>query len=78
MVDYKNIRTLSDIDRERETLRTRLSVKESHLSSSFMTVKEGFTPTALFAEGVRSVSSVIPLDRIVLAAVRFLKRRLSR
>ena len=78
MVDYKSIRNLSDIDRERESVRAQLSIKENHLSSSLMTVKEGFTPTNLFARGVRSVSSVIPLDRIVLAAVRFLKRRLSR
>lgn len=78
MIDYKNLKNLSDIDRERAALRMSLSLKEKRLSSGFIALKEDFTPVNLFAEGVKSVSSYIPLDRIVLFIVRLLKKKLTR
>ena len=78
MVDYRNIRNVSDIDRERETIRTRLSLEGDKVTSSFMSLKEDLTPVNLFSEGVKSVSSIVPLDRLVLCVVRFLKKKLSK
>ena len=78
MIDYRNIRNVADIDKERRTIRTRLSLKGNQVTSSFMTLKEDLSPANLFAEGVKSVSSIIPLDRFVLAVVRFLKNKLTK
>ncbi len=73
---YNEIKTVEELDKAHRQLRRALDKKGRELESNIADIRESLRPVNLFATGVRSCSSEIPFDRILLRAVRSLKHKL--
>lgn len=75
---YHNIGRIEDLDAAIRANSLRISGKKDEVLNSYEEAKEFYSPASLFASGLRSISDVIPFDRIVLDLVRRLKDRILR
>lgn len=73
---YSEIKTMGELEAARRESRERIGRKESAVRKSLLDVKESFTPSNLFFSGLRNLSAFLPVEKMVLVAVRVLKRRL--
>lgn len=74
---YSGIRNIDSLDRACRTAEEKLAAKKKEVLGSLKNVRESCTAARLFALGLRGISSAVPFDRIVLAAIRLMKRRRS-
>ena len=58
--------------KKRDDLARRVEIAESYENAM-----EHYSPAGLFAHGIKKISGELPIDRILLAAVRILKRKLK-
>ena len=75
---YHNIGRIEDLDAAIRANSLRISSKKDEVLNSYYEAKEFYSPASLFASGLRSISDVIPFDKIVLDLVRRLKDRILR
>lgn len=73
---YSEIKTLGELETARRDARERIGRKELAVRESFLDVKESYTPSNLFFSGLRNLSGFIPVEKMLLVAVKVLKRRL--
>lgn len=73
---YSEIKTMGELEAARKDVRERLSRRELAVRESILDVKEALTPSNLFFSGMRSLSAFLPVEKMILVAVRALKRRL--
>lgn len=67
---------MGELEAARKDVRERLSRRELAVRESVLDVKEALTPSNLFFSGIRSLSAFLPVEKMILVAVRALKRRL--
>lgn len=72
---YSGIRDIDSLDRACRAAAEKSSAKKTEVLGSLKDVRESCTAARLFALGLRGVSSAVPFDRIVLMAIRLLRRR---
>lgn len=73
---YSEIKTLGELEAARRDARERIGRKELAVRESFLAVKESYTPSNLIFSGLRNLSTFIPVEKMLLVAVKVLKRRL--
>lgn len=73
---YSEIKTMGELDAARRDARERIERKELAVRGSLLDVKESFTPSNLFFFGLRNLSAFLPVEKMLLVAVKLLKRRL--
>ncbi len=73
---YSEIRDIDSLERACHAAAEKSSAKKTEVLDGLKDVRESCTAARLFALGLRGVSSAVPYDRILLMAVRLLKRRL--
>ncbi len=73
---YAEIRDMDSLDAARREISEKLDVKGKEVIDSLRDVRETCTPAGLIAAGIRRLSGTVPLDRIVLTAIRVIKSRL--
>lgn len=73
---YSEIKTMGELEAARKDVRERLIRRELAVRESILDVKEALTPSNLFFSGMRSLSAFLPVEKMILVAVRALKRRL--
>lgn len=73
---YSEIKTMEELEKAQKSLRKRIDRKGDSVRGSLYEVKDSFTPVNLVATGLKSVSSVVPFDRMLLTVVSSLKQRL--
>lgn len=73
---YSEIKTMEELEKAQKSLRKRIDRKGDAVRGSLYEVKDSFTPVNLVATGLKSVSSVVPFDRMLLTVVSSLKQRL--
>lgn len=73
---YSEIKTMGELDAARRDARERIERKELAVRDSLLDVKESFTPSNLFFSGLRNLSAFLPVEKMLLVAVKVLKRRL--
>ena len=73
---YSEIKTLGELETARRDTRERIGRKELAVRESFLDVKESYTPSNLIFSGLRNLSTFIPVEKMLLVAVKVLKRRL--
>lgn len=73
---YSEIKTLGELETARRDARERIGRKELAVRESFLDVKESYTPSNLIFSGLRNLSTFIPVEKMLLVAVKVLKRRL--
>lgn len=67
---------MGELEAARKDVRDRLSRRELAVRESVLDVKGALTPSNLFFSGMRSLSAFLPVEKMILVAVRALKRRL--
>ena len=72
---YSEIKTLGELETARRDARERIGRKELAVRESFLDVKESYTPSNLIFSGLRNLSTFIPVEKMLLVAVKVLKRR---
>lgn len=78
MSNYHSIKTLVELDEARRRLGEDIGHQGDHVLDSFSSLKDYYTPTNLMVSGLKSISSIIPFDRLLLVAVVALKRIITR
>lgn len=75
---YSEIKTMDELESAQKAVRERLDRREFLMRESLSDVKEAFTPSNLLFSGLRNISAFLPVEKMLLLAVRIFKRRLFR
>ena len=73
---YSEIKTMDQLEKARKQVRKRIGSKGEDVRASFCDMKESYTPSHLMISGLKSFSSYIPVDQLLLTTVRRLRRKL--
>lgn len=73
---YSEIKTMDQLEKARKQVRKRISKKGDDVKASFYDMKESYSPSHLMVSGLKSFSSYIPVDQLLLTTVRRIKRKL--
>ena len=73
---YSEIKTMDQLEKARKQVRKKIGSKGDDVRASFYDMKESYTPSHLMISGLKSFSSYIPVDQLLLTTVRHLRRRL--
>lgn len=73
---YSEIKTMDELESAQNDVRERLVRREFLLRESLSDVKEAFTPSNLLLSGLRGLSAFLPVEKLLLVAIRIFKRRL--
>lgn len=74
---YSEIKTMEDLERAQRSVRAGLDAKKEAVRCSVMGVRESYSPSNIMMSGLRAVSSVIPVDRLLLLAVEAVRKKFS-
>lgn len=75
---YSEIKTMDELESAQKDVRECLVRREFLMRESLSDVKEAFTPSNLLFSGLRNISAFLPVEKMLLLAVRIFKRRLFR
>lgn len=73
---YSEIKTMDELESAQKDVRERLGRREFAMRESLQEVREAFTPSNVLFSGLRNLSAFLPVEKLLLAAVRLLKRRI--
>lgn len=73
---YRDIKTMDQLEEVQKRVQERIASQEGAVKSSFADLKESYTPSNMLLSGLRSISSYIPIDQLLLSTVRIFKRKL--
>ena len=73
---YNEIKTMEQLEKAQKQVKKKLGSKGDEVRASFYDMKESYTPSHLMISGLKSFSSYIPVDQLLLTTVRRLRRRL--
>ena len=73
---YSEIKTLDELEKAQRQVKAKLGRKGDAVRSSFYDMKESYTPSNMLLSGLKTVSSYIPFDQLLLSGVRGIKRKL--
>ena len=73
---YSEIKTMEQLEKAQKQVKKRLGTKGDEVRASFYDMKESYTPSHMMLTGLKSFSSYIPIDQLLLTTVRRLRRRL--
>ena len=74
---YSEIKTMDGLESAQKDVRERLRRRELAVRESLL-VKEAFTPSNMLFSGLRNLSAFLPVEKLLLVAIRIFKRRLFR
>lgn len=75
---YSEIKTMDGLESAQKDVRERLRRRELAVRESLLDVKEAFTPSKMLFSGLRNLSAFLPVEKLLLVAIRIFKRRLFR
>ena len=67
---------MDELESAQKDVRERLDHREFLLRESLSDVREAFTPSNMLFSGLRSLSAFIPVEKMILLAIRLFKRKL--
>ena len=73
---YSEIKTMDGLESAQKDVRERLRRRELAVRGSLRDVKEAFTPSNLLLSGLRGLSAFLPVEKLLLVAIRIFKRRI--
>lgn len=73
---YSEIKTMDELESAQKDVRERLDRRAFVLRESVQDVKDAYTPSNVLFSGLRSLSAFVPVEKLILTAVRLLKRRM--
>ena len=75
---YSEIKTMDGLESAQKDVRERLRRRELAVRESLLDVKEAFTPSNMLFSGLGNLSAFLPVEKLLLVAIRIFKRRLFR
>lgn len=73
---YSEIKTMDELESAQRNVRERLNRRKLAMRESRLDVREAFTPSNMLFSGLRNLSAFLPVEKLLLAAVRLLKHRI--
>ncbi|MBO6221293.1 MAG: hypothetical protein J6N46_05110 [Bacteroidales bacterium] len=73
---YSDIKTMDQLEKAQKQVKSRLESKGEEVKDSLYGIRETYSPGNMLLSGLKSVSSYIPVDQLLLTTVRRLKRRI--
>ncbi len=75
---YSEIKTMDELESAQKDVRERLVRREFLMRESLSDVKDAFTPSNMLFSSLRGLSAFVPVEKLLLVAIRIFKRRLFR
>lgn len=73
---YSEIKTMDELESAQKNVRERLDRRRFLMVESLSDVKEALTLSNLLFSSVRGLSAFVPVEKLLLVAVRLFKRRI--
>ena len=73
---YKDIKTMDQLETAQKQVKKNIGNKGKAVRNSFTDMKQSYSPGNLLLSGLKSVSSYIPVDHLLLSTVRTIRRKL--
>ena len=73
---YSEIKTMDELESAQKDVRERLVRREFLMRESLSDVKDAFTPSNMLFSSLRGLSAFVPVDKLLLLAIRIFKRKL--
>ena len=75
---YSEIKTMDELESAQKDVRERLVRREFLMRESLSDVKDAFTPSNMLFSSLRGLSAFVPVEKLLLLAIRIFKHRLFR
>lgn len=73
---YSEIKTMDELESAQKDVRERLVRREFLMRESLSDVKDAFTPSNMLFSSLRGLSTFVPVEKLLLLAIRIFKRKL--
>lgn len=73
---YSEIKTMDELESAQKDVRERLVRREFLMRESLSDVKDEFTPSNMLFSSLRGLSAFVPVEKLLLLAIRIFKRKL--
>ena len=73
---YSEIKTMDQLEKAQKQVKAKIGKKGDDVRDAVYGIKETYSPSHMMLSGLKSVSSYIPIDQLLLTTVRRFKRRL--
>lgn len=73
---YSEIKTMDELESAQKDVRERLVRREFLMCESLSDVKDAFTPSNMLFSSLRGLSAFVPVEKLLLLAIRIFKRKL--
>lgn len=73
---YSEIKTMNELESAQKDVRERLVRREFLMRESLSDVKDAFTPSNMLFSSLRGLSAFVPVEKLLLLAIRIFKRKL--
>ena len=73
---YSEIKTMDELESAQKDVRERLVRREFLMRESLSDVKDAFTPSNMLFSRLRGLSAFVPVEKLLLLAIRIFKRKL--
>ena len=73
---YSEIQTMDELESAQKDVRERLVRREFLMRESLSDVKDAFTPSNMLFSSLRGLSAFVPVEKLLLLAIRIFKRKL--
>lgn len=73
---YSEIKTMDELESAQKDVRERLVRREFLMRESLSDVKDAFTPSNMLFSSLRGLSAFVPVEKLLLLAIRIFKSKL--
>ena len=73
---YSEIKTMDELESAQKDVRERLVRREFLMRESLSDVKDAFTPSNMLFSSLRGLYAFVPVEKLLLLAIRIFKRKL--
>lgn len=73
---YSEIKMMDELESAQKDVRERLVRREFLMRESLSDVKDAFTPSNMLFSSLRGLSAFVPVEKLLLLAIRIFKRKL--
>lgn len=67
---------MDELESAQRNVRERLNRRKLAMRESLLDAREAFTPSNMFFSGLRNISAFLPVEKLLLVAIRIIKRRI--
>jgi len=75
---YCEIKTLDQLEKARKQVKRKIGRKGDDVKESFNDMKDSYSLYRMMVTGLKSISSYVPVDQLLLTTVRRIKRRIAK